>query len=339
MPSPSGFTNPPPPNLQLITLPQLNVDSFGNALSTHTVTSSNIETILSLLPDDVSSRLHFNELRHLWTLNVLNCAVIDLPLRIAGAPLLPVSWDSKQWTSPPRKSALEDCADVSNDVLVKLKDGYPDAMGFAFLMDGSVVILGDLPLNKESEHGKKKHSKERDRKGSEETLVTVDGFKVVRRIEMEISPLKPSVAPPSSPNQDAPVVRYPGSPIHMRAWRYVLGADLRQPLTGFETANIGVRVKEIASLEEYYIAPTHLLTNTNTRFKQEALAVQKAEAEEKKKRASLWEKIARRFRSEEVEKEELTAFQLEKIQTVYWGNGKSKDTGKVSCPNPIDFTC
>src|SRR5690606_38629789 len=84
-----------PDPLPTLTFPPLSLDADGNHLSAHTASPETVPEILKKLPDIYASRLQFHPKRQIWTLDVTQATVTDLPLRIASRPVLPVGWERK----------------------------------------------------------------------------------------------------------------------------------------------------------------------------------------------------------------------------------------------------
>src|SRR5690606_14699604 len=110
------------------------------------------------------------------------------------------------------------------------------AQAFIFMIDGTVLVLGA--------------------KGGEDEAsgsVNIGGFTVVMKPEMCIVPASTTPSPFAKSQADELA---PGAVIHVRGWKYH-GKNGTEPLAGVERGNIGLRIKDHVTGNEYYTGTTH----------------------------------------------------------------------------------
>src|SRR5690606_28186623 len=80
---------------QLEQLSPLNLDAYGDFLRNCGLDiASDQASIFKLIPQEYHSRLRYHPARSIWTLDVKNITAINLPLHVAGAPVLPIDWET-----------------------------------------------------------------------------------------------------------------------------------------------------------------------------------------------------------------------------------------------------
>lgn len=311
-----GSYNPP----QLEQLSPLHLDSFGDFLrNCDLAPGADQSTILKLFPPEYHSRLRYHPGRQVWTLNVKGIAAINLPLHIAGAPVLPIDWETPGYKGvEDNVDPLMECNSVPDETIEALRDRYPDATAFVFLIDSTVLVLGS----------KGESGTEHDDNGS----VKIGGFTVVLKPDMTISPATTTPSPTAKSTAEE---ISPGAVVHVRGWRYH-GKNGTEPLAGVERGNIGLRIKDNASGDEFYTGTSHHRYISVAKFIEIARELESVAKEEKRSREGIWERLRRRFtfvNDETGDEYGLEAFNPENIKSLWLGNGNdSLDATKVCLP-------
>ncbi|RPA86831.1 hypothetical protein BJ508DRAFT_120803 [Ascobolus immersus RN42] len=309
--------NPPP---QLEQLSPLQLDSFGDFLRNCDLELGPDQSmLLKLIPKEYHSRLRYHPGRQIWTLNVKNIVAMNVPLHIAGAPVLPVDWKTPGYKGlADQVDPLAQCNSVRDETIEELKSRYPEAQAFLFLIDSSVLVLG-AKGGEEEEKG----------------LVEIGGFRVVTKPDMSIAPASTTPSPTAKSQANE---LEPGAVIHVRGWKYH-GKNGTEPLAGVERGNIGLRIKDHVTGDEYYTGTTHHRYISVASFIEVARNLEAVEKEERRSREGLWDKMKRRFSlSDEATGDEfgLEAFNPENIKNIWLGNGNdSAESMKVLLCSPF----
>jgi hypothetical protein len=299
---------------QLEQLSPLHLDSFGDFLRNCNLDIvSDQQSILKHIPQEYHPRLRYHPERSIWTFNVNNIAAINLPLHIAGAPVLPIDWEAPECNRLAYQiDPLAECNSVRDETVEALKNKYPSAQAFIFMIDSTVLVLGT--------------------KGGEDEAsgsVKVGGFTVVMKPEACIVP---ATTTPSPFAKSQAGELSPGAVIHLRGWKYH-GKNGTEPLAGVERGNIGLRIKDHVTGDEYYTGTTHHRYISVAKFIEVAKELESVEREERRSREGLWERMKRRFTFHNAatgDEYGLEAFNPENLKCLWLGNGNdSVDSTKV----------